>query len=177
MHAIPAQRLLTHEVNQAGVGFFLGEERQAVPSILIFSPAWSLPLVAAYAKAMAMQALGERAHEIVAEARVESARAPLGFESHLGPIDGSPEGLLRAAFLTRAAQEALGYVLGRSNQPKVDWLAVVERATAQRESLAYRLLHANSPQELLEVARENASLTAAEVSLGTMDEQMRALAR
>ncbi len=177
MHAIPIQRLLTHEVNHARVSFFFGDAQQETPAILIFSPAWAMPLVAAYAKGIAVQALGRDALALVQERRTQSEDAPLGYISHLAAVDGTAQGLLRAAVVTRAAQEALGYSLMSAQPQRVNWLSVVAQATSQQDSLSYRLLHCQSDDELIDLVREAGEIARGDLPVSTADEHLRALSR
>lgn len=166
MHAIPAQRLLTHEARQAGVKFLMGDSRREIPSLLIFSAAWAMPLVSTYAKALALAAFGRGSAVLIEAQRVASDLAPLGYESHVLPMDGSPAGLLRAALLTRAAQEALGYRLNAPQIQPVDWVALVNRARHDRDCLPARLLAADEAGEsaLMDVVREGLIVPPADLS-------------
>ncbi len=108
MKSIPIQRLLTHQAHMCGVRFAL-YGTLSVPPVMVFSPGWAMPLVAAWARAMAVRALGARAAEVVRLRWRISEQAPLGREAYVQAVDGSADGLLRAVFLWRAAQDALGY--------------------------------------------------------------------
>lgn len=166
MHAIPLQRLLTHEANRAQV-VFLEDNAEAgvtgalrrVGALLVFSPAWAMPLVAAYARAIAYGALGERGVQWLGANTHARSGAALELETHVPPVDGSAQGIWRAAIFTRAAQEALGYTLDvlPSDDPArrqlVNWSEIADRAMRDPQSIAYRLLRAASNQDLEDATR------------------------
>lgn len=167
MPVIPVQRLLAHEARQARVRFFIDDSGNEVPAIMVFSPSWAMPLVSAYAKCLAVRAFGESSLEWMRDRLMISKRSPLGYESHWAAIDGSAHGLLRAAILTRAAQEALGYTLfpeAGGDEQRVNWQAIVASATGDERSLPHRLLQSlPSDEAIVELAGEFDALSPADL--------------
>jgi len=97
------------------------------------------------------------ASALIEESRVLSPGANFGVESRIPDIDGSVMGILRAALITRAAQDALGYSITesfsvddlggrRDNVVVVDWMSILRSATEDKESLAYRMLRADDDE-------------------------------
>lgn len=166
MPKLTAQRLLALQAMQARIYFTMDEGSTPVPPMMMFASGWAMPLVAAYARAVALTSLGAGATALLQEQRRSSAVSPLGEEVTVGIIDGSAAGLLRAALLSYAAQEALGF---RWDAPGlVDWDVLVQGVMLRPHGLASQLLRARSEADLAGVlarhdipAPDPATLTAA----------------
>jgi len=148
---IPVQVLLTRQATQAGVSFSLDDEQQEVPPLLLFSSAWAQPLVSAYARVLAMLSLGNDAAILFPCEFKPNAAAPLGFVCREKPIDGSAAGILRAAIVSRAAQEALGFSLFDADRKRVDFMRVV-RQCETIGTLPWQALRCDSDEAWRELA-------------------------
>jgi len=143
---ISVQRLLAQQLTQAGVTFCLDEDQQEVPLLLLLSPAWSQPLISAYARVLAMLSLGDDARVLFPCDFRPSPTAPLGLVCREKPVDGSAAGILRAAIVSRAAQEALGFTLDDSQQQRINFMDVV-RQCEMPGTLAWRALRCDSADD------------------------------
>jgi len=150
---ITVQRLLARQAAQAGVTFCLDDDAQEAPPLLLFSPAWAQPLISAYARVLAMLSLGDAAQVLFPCEFKTSSAAPLGLVCKEGPIDGSAAGLLRAAIVSRAAQEALGFTLfaSRPQPQRINFMDVVRRCESP-ETLAGRALRCRSTDDWSQLA-------------------------
>lgn len=157
MRVVPVQRLLTQQALAAGWRFALGAPALggAVPvaPMMVFSPGWLMPLINRYAMALGVAMLGEASLAMWGHRREAVNGSPLGWESHVLPVDGSAEGILRAALVSRACEEALG---ARFDRPRVELplTSVIDRALGDKDSFAYRVLHAEDDRDLVEVVQE-----------------------
>lgn len=148
---VSVQRLLAQQVAQAKVSFCLDDDRQDVPPLLLFSAAWAQPLVSAYARLLSILAMGEDARVLFPCDFKSSATAPLGLVCREKPLDGSAAGLLRAALVSRAAQEALGFSLFEDRPQRVNFMEVV-RQCESADTLAGQALRCQSTQDWVKLA-------------------------
>lgn len=146
MPRLTAQRLLALQAMQARIHFTMDEGATPVPPMVMFASGWAMPLVVAYARAVVLASLGAGATTLLQEQRRPSLMSPFGEEVTVGAIDGSAAGLLRAAVLSYAAQEALGF---RWDEPNtVDLDVLVHSVMLKPQGLAAQLLRARSEADL-----------------------------
>jgi len=148
---ITVQRLLAQQAIQAGITFGLDDDPQDVPPLLLFAAAWSQPLVSAYARLLSILSMGKNAHILFPCEFKSSPAAPLGLICTEAPVNGSADGILRAAIVSRAAQEALGFSFFDKNPQRVNFMDVVRRC-ASEETLAGQALRCQTTQDWVRLA-------------------------
>jgi len=151
LRSISIQRLLTQQVTRASVTFCLDDDQQEVPPLLLFSSAWAQPLISAYARVLAMLSLGDDAKVLFPCEFRDSPTAPLGLICRERPVDGSAAGVLRAAIVSRAVQEALGFTLSDSRHQRINFMDVVRQCESPG-TLAWRSLRCRGTDDWLRLA-------------------------
>jgi hypothetical protein len=125
MNAIPTQRMLASHATQSGISFRSGIRNRDYEPLIVFSPAMFLPAVISKAQALAEHVLGSS--DVLDIRRHESPTGLLGVEADVGPVDGTPQGLLRGALMARASELVFGFSVLRANAPEVDLDATLAR--------------------------------------------------
>lgn len=131
MRAFPIQRILANDA--AGMTF--RSQRGDMNALVVFSPIVFMPVIAAKAVAIARHVFGPEGDQVLGLQRTLSDGAMFGLEATVGPLDGSPEGILRALIMTRASQQVFGFTAGRPQVIDLDAVAKSYETEEGREVL------------------------------------------